>query len=207
MLRAFQEAKTALIESTMLAHPRKQAPTALTTGASGEAIGAVLEQLVHGVWQPLAFFSEHLCPAERKYSAFDRELLAKLLEGRTFTAYTDHKPLTFCMSKLSDPWTSRQQRHLAYISEFTTDIKHVQGKHNHVVDALSRATIDFIHEGLDYEAMAANRKVDPEVQVYRTALSSLQLEDIPYIHGGYIWSLLPHLFRVLNVHKLEQAII
>ena len=193
MLRAFQDAKRALIESTMLAHPCEQAPTALTTDASGEAIGAVLEQLVQGVWQPLAFFSKHLRPAERKYSAFDRELLALylgirhfryFLEGRTFTAYTDHKPLTFCMSKLSDPWTSRQQRHLAYISEFTTDIKHVQGKHNQVADALSRATIDFIHEGVDYEAMAADQKIDPEVQAYRTALSSLQLEDIPFGNKG-----------------------
>ena len=56
-------------------------------------------------------------------------------------AFTDHKPLTFCMAKTSDMWSSRQQRHLAYISEFTTDIRHVQGKNNHVADALSRATI------------------------------------------------------------------
>ena len=176
-LRAFQDAKTALIESTMLAHAREQALIALTTDASGEAIGVVLEQLVHGVWQPLAFFSKHLRLAERKYSGFDREILSLyleihhfryFLEGRTFTAYTDHKPLTFCMSKLLDPWTSRQQRHITYISEFTTDIKQVQRKHNHVANTLSRATINFIHEGVDFEGMAANQKVDPEVQAYCT---------------------------------------
>ena len=48
MLRAFQDAKAALIKSTMLAHPRKNAPIALTTDASGEAVGAVLQQMVHG---------------------------------------------------------------------------------------------------------------------------------------------------------------
>ena len=51
-------------------------------------------------------------PAEQKYSDFDRELLAMylairhlryFLEGRTFTLYTDHKPLTFAIAKVSDP--------------------------------------------------------------------------------------------------------
>ena len=76
MLMAFRYAKEALIKSTMLTHLRKEAPTALTTDASGEAVGTVLQQLVHGVWQPLALFRNHLRPAERKYSAFGRELLA-----------------------------------------------------------------------------------------------------------------------------------
>ena len=65
MLKAFREAKEALIKSTLLAHPRKKAPIALTTDASGEVVGAVLQQLVHGVWQPLAFFSKHLRLAEK----------------------------------------------------------------------------------------------------------------------------------------------
>ena len=88
------------------------------------------------------------------------------------------------MSKLSDPWTSRQQRHLAYISEFTTNIRHVHGKQNQVADALSRATIDFVQEGVDYEAMATSQKEDYEVQAYRTALSSLQLEGAPFGSKG-----------------------
>ena len=36
------------------------------------------------------------------------------------------------MAKISDPWSKRQQRHLSYISEYTTDIRHVQGKDNQV---------------------------------------------------------------------------
>ena len=48
----------------MLAHPCNEAPTASTTDALGEAVGAVLLQLVHGVSQPLAYFGKHLCPAE-----------------------------------------------------------------------------------------------------------------------------------------------
>ena len=107
--------------------------------ASNVRIGASLEQYVDVNWQPLAFYSRQLRPLEVKYSTFDRELLALylairhfryLLECRVFTVYTDHKPMVDAMFKVSDPWTARQQRHLAYISEFITDIKHISGKDN-----------------------------------------------------------------------------
>ena len=84
------------------------------------------------------------------------------------------------MAKISDPWTSRQQHQLAYISEYTTDIQHIQGKDNPVADALFRATLATIQEGIDYTAMANSQKNDPEVQAYCTADSSLKLEDIPF---------------------------
>ena len=193
MVKAFTHAKTALAGATMLTHPRRNAPTSLTVDASNLAVGAVLQQLVHGVWQPLAFFSKQLRPPEKKYSAFDRELLALylgvrhfryFLEGRAFIVYTDHKPLTFCMAKTSDPWSSRQQRHLAYVSEFTTDIRHVQGKDNHVADALSRTTINALHQGVDYAAMAASQREDPNVQAYRTAITRLRLEDVCFGPNG-----------------------
>ena len=136
MLKAFQDAKAALAEATMLTHPHKNAPTALVVDASNQAVGAALQQLVHGAWQPLAFFSKQLRPTEKKYS---RELLVLyldkhhfrymyFLEGQEFIVYMDHKPLTFCISKISDPWTNRQQQHLACISEFSTDIRQVKGK-------------------------------------------------------------------------------
>ena len=192
MVKAFHDTKKALADATLLSHPRQDAQTSLTTDASDLAVGAVLQQLVDGVWVPLAFFSQKLRPPERKYSAFDRELLALylgirhfryFLEGRQFIAFTDHKPLTFCMSKVSDPWSNRQQRQLSYISEFTTDIQHVPGKDNSVADTLSRATIADVHLGIDYGGMATAQQQDSEVQAYRTATSSLQVEDIPFGEG------------------------
>ena len=60
------------------------------------------------------------------------------LEARSFIAYTDHKPLTLAFAKVSDPWS---QQHLAYISEFTTDMRHIAGKDNNVADALSRTPV------------------------------------------------------------------
>ena len=187
MIKSFQDTKSALAMAAMLTHPRHNVPISLTVDASDHAVGAVLQQLVHGTWQPLGFFSKQLHPAEKKYSAFDRELLGLyqgirhfryFLEGRDFVAYTDHKPLTFCMAKISDPWSKRQQRHLSYISEYTTDICHVQGN---VADALSRASGNaVILEGVDYAAMATCQKNDPYAHAYLTAITSLQLEDIPF---------------------------
>ena len=84
------------------------------------------------------------------------------------------------MSKTSEPWSSRQQRQLSYISEFTTDIRHVKGKDNPVADTLSRATIAEAQLGIDYYSMATAQQQDPEVQVYHTTPSSLQLEDVPF---------------------------
>ena len=147
---AFNLTKEALSAATMLVHPHPSAPTSLTTDASDRGIGAVLEQFSSGSWKPLAFFSKAFSPAELKYSAFDRELLAVhasirhfkyFLEGRVFTVFTDHKPLTTALLKSTDPHNPCQSRQLAAIAEFTSDIRHVAGKSNLVADALSRRPV------------------------------------------------------------------
>ena len=48
MISTFNLTKEALASATMLAHPLTDAPTAVTVDASGVAVGAVLEQLIHG---------------------------------------------------------------------------------------------------------------------------------------------------------------
>lgn len=193
MMKAFVETKTALAAAVMLVHPLPEAPVALTVDASDIALGGVLEQLVGTTWQPLAFFSRQLRKPEKSYSAFDRELLALylgirhfryFLEGRAFTAFTDHKPLTFAMAKISEPWSARQQRQLSYISEFTTDIQHIEGKNNAVADALSRAEINALSTGINYKAMADCQASDYDVQAYRTAITGLVIKDIPFYNDG-----------------------
>jgi transposase InsO family protein len=67
-----------------------------------------------------------------------------ILEGRSFTIYTDHKPLVGALALVSDPWTARQCRHLAYVAEFTADICHVAGLENVAADALSRPPISSV---------------------------------------------------------------
>ena len=189
--KAFRQSKEALAKATMLVHPGHEAPTSLTVDASDVAVRAVLEQLIDGVWKPLASFSHQLRPPERKYSAFDRELLALylavrhfryFLEARSFIAYTDHKPLTLAFAKVSDPWSPRQQRHIAYISEFTTDVRHIAGKDNNVADALSRTPVHTVSTqvGIDYTAMAIAQQQDDEMKAYRTAITGLVLEDVKF---------------------------
>jgi hypothetical protein len=72
---AFVAAKRALANPVLLVHPSPLAPTRVTTDASGYAVGAELAQFIAGLWRPVAYFSKKMYDAEKKYSAFDRELL------------------------------------------------------------------------------------------------------------------------------------
>jgi hypothetical protein len=144
---AFAAAKTTLFAAVPLSHPAPGATLALAVDESDTHVGAALQQLENLAWRPLAFFSRKLSPTECRYSTFDRELLAAfsavrhfrfLLEGRQFRLLTDHKPLVTALSRLSPPWSARQQCQLAYLSEFTSDIRHTPGHANVVADALSR---------------------------------------------------------------------
>ena len=189
MDRAFVEARQALANTTMLRHPRPGAEIAMGADASGEAVGAVLQQRPRGggPWEPLAYFSKKLRPPEKRYSAFDRELLAvylgvrhfrHYLEGRDFPIFTDHRPLTFAMGKSSEPWSHRQARHLEYISQYSTDIRHVSGVDNTVADALSRAAIEEVRLGVDFTRMAELQQRDPETKAYRTAVTDLKWSEV-----------------------------
>ncbi len=173
MTDAFCKTKAALVHATMLTHPKPGATIGLTTDASDVGIGAVLQQWQNNKWQPLGFFSRQLRKPELKYSAFDKELLALYLairhykyylEGRSFVVYTDHKPLLSAMKKFSDSYSARQQRHLSFISEYTTDIRHIAGKDNPVADALSRVKINAIHDGINFQDLANDQRNDEGVQ-------------------------------------------
>ena len=61
-----------------------------------------------------------------------------MVEGRSFTLYTDHQSLVPALAKKSEPHTARQTYQLSNIAEFTTDIRYLEGKANVVADALSR---------------------------------------------------------------------
>ena len=144
---AFTKAKAALVAAVPLSHPAPGAVLSLAVDASDTHVGGVLQQLQGRAWQPLAFFSKKLSPTQVRYSTFDRELLAAfsavrhfrfLLEGRRFRLLTDHKPLVAAMSRVSPPWSARQQRQMAYLAEFTADFRHTPGATNVVADALSR---------------------------------------------------------------------
>ena len=200
---AFDKAKTALGNATLLHHPQPNAPTSLTVDASDKGIGATLEQRHGRVWVPLAFFSRKLSEAEKKYSAFDKELLAAysaikhfkyFLEGRKFTLYTDHKPLTSAIQSAADR-SPRQTRHLSFIAEFTTDIQHVKGRFNVVADTLSR--VHSVHYSVNaispeelskqnLDELAKDQLYSKEMNFYFTQETGLELRFLN-IEGTEIW--------------------
>ena len=65
-----------LANAALLVHPNPSASLNITCDASDFAVGGVLQQCVHNVWQSLSFFSKKLSPAGTRYSVLDRELLA-----------------------------------------------------------------------------------------------------------------------------------
>jgi transposase InsO family protein len=120
-----------------------------------------------------------------------------MLEGRPFTIYTDHKPLTQALHRSSEPWTARQCRQLSYVAEFTSDVRHVAGVDNVVANTLSRlppcqpgqtaaaasgpvstlAVVDATTSRLDYAAIAAHQQDRPEVAAM-ARFSSLRVRPV-----------------------------
>ena len=123
-------AKSVLASAALLEHSTNGCKLAITVDTSDFAVGSSLDQFRDGSWHPLAFFSKKLTTAERKYATFDRELLALYLgikqfhhyvEGRPFTAFTDHKPLVGAMTNAVDR-SPRQTRHLSFVAGFTNEV-------------------------------------------------------------------------------------
>lgn len=146
-IAAFDACRSALANTTMLAHPIKDAKLSLYVDASSISIGAVLHQYHNNKLEPLGFYSKGLTVTQKRYSTYDRELLSAynavryfrhFLSGRKFTIYTDHKPITFAFLQNPDKASPRQARHLDLIGQYTTDIRHISGTENIIADLLSR---------------------------------------------------------------------
>ena len=104
-----------------------------------------------------------------------------MVEGRQFAVFTDHKPLTRALTSRSEQHSPRQVRHLDFVSQFTSDIRHVQGAANPVADELSRIelnTLQFDH-GIDFEEMVKAQPNDPDLTAPLPSSSSLDLHTIP----------------------------
>ena len=190
---SFHAAKDALAKATLLSHPVPGATLQLMVDASDVGVGGVLQQFIDSTWQPLAFFSKRLQPAEVKYSTFGRELLATylsvkhfrhFLEGRSFAILTDHRALVSAVGSQSNNYSPREIRHLTFITEFTTDVQHVAGTANVVADALSRGSIDSVAPPpvVDFTALAQAQQVDPELEslLSKDRSTSLMLELVPW---------------------------
>lgn len=137
----FQRLKTSLSERMVLATVDHTQPFELFTDASSVALGAALMQNGKAV----EFFSKKLSPVEQRYSTYDREALAitaaikhfkPFILGVTFQVFTDHKPLTYWLTR--PPASERHARWLVQIQECSFSINHLPGTQNALADHLSR---------------------------------------------------------------------
>ena len=120
----------------------------MQTDASGFAIGAVLSQKQDdGSVRPVAYWSQKLVAAPRRYSATERELMAIVEAVRHWRSYlhgspfpvqlrSDHKPLVYLNSKAE--LGQRLGRWMEELCDLTFEITYVRGKDNAAADALSR---------------------------------------------------------------------
>ncbi len=102
------------------------------------------------------------------------------LEGRPFQLWTNHKPLILALNRVSPPTSGHQQRHLAFISEYTNQLVYVPGTSSMVADALSRLAAATTRTArvcaaitdrspLDLKDMALRQILCPQVQALRSS--------------------------------------
>ena len=193
---SFKRSKEMLMQATMLTHPDPACPLAITTDASEEAIGGVLEQFQDGSWRPLGFWSRTLKADKQKWTTFRRELYAVQqgirhfmteIESRNLTVYTDHKPLLGAFkSPVVQPHDPIAANQIHEVCNWTQDIRYLQGKSNFVADLLSRpnapmgaayrmpsaeqevASMETLTlETVSHKALAEAQKTCPEVKGHR----------------------------------------
>ncbi|GBP28090.1 hypothetical protein EVAR_21211_1 [Eumeta japonica] len=99
-----------------------------------------------------------------------------MLEARDFVIYTNHKPLCNPFKTRKDKSSPRQHRHLVFISQFSTDIRHISGRENVVADTLSR--IEQLDNMADFVKLVNTQESDAELKQILKDGSALQLQKI-----------------------------
>ena len=143
--KAFQELKTKLTTSPVLASPIEGGKYVLDTDACSHSVAAILHQEQDGVLKVISYASRVLQPSETSYCSTKLELLAAVyglkvyrhfLLCRSFILRTDNASLTYLM-RTPEP-LAQQSRWLNLISEYNFQIVHRAGVLNSAADALSR---------------------------------------------------------------------
>nr|XP_040580371.1 uncharacterized protein LOC121128834 [Lepeophtheirus salmonis] len=91
-----------------------------------------LHQLINSDSVPVGFYSKKLSEARRKYSTYDRELLAAylsvlhfkhIIERQAVPIFPDHRLLAEAFRSSKETISDRQQRYLSVITE---NVQHIQ---------------------------------------------------------------------------------
>lgn len=147
---AFEIAKNALQNDTLLVHYDSNRQLVLACDASPYGLGAVLSHIMDdGQERPIAYASRTLTAAEKNYSQLEKEALGVVfavnkfhnyLYGREFIIESDHRPLSFIFSNtkaISPTASSRIIRWTLTLSAYNFSIRHKAGRDLGNADALS----------------------------------------------------------------------
>uniref|UniRef100_A0A183SNG6 RT_RNaseH domain-containing protein n=1 Tax=Schistocephalus solidus TaxID=70667 RepID=A0A183SNG6_SCHSO len=108
--------------------------------------------------------------------------------NQDFTIFMDHKQLNLVLWPYSDKYNSREIDHLDFISQFTADIRHIDGTKSEVADMFFIPSLSALQlsQGIDLVAMAAEQRrvgCPGDELVILATISGLQLADVPLTTG------------------------
>ena len=145
-LAAFKTFIDAVCSPPVLALPKPDLPYSVDTDASEYGLGCTLFQTNEdGKRKPIGYWSRSLKPAEKNYSASERECLGVVwalltlrpyLQFEKFIVHTDHHALRWLLN-ITEP-SSRLTRWRLRLAEFDFEVHFGKGKENHHTDAFSR---------------------------------------------------------------------
>jgi hypothetical protein len=189
--RSFQQLKQLLTSAPILKIADPDKDYVVCTDACKEGLGGVLSQEGFVVCYESWKLKEH----EKNYATHDLELASIVhalrkwrhyLMGKKFELRTDHNGLKYLFDQPT--LNARQIRWLEFLCEYDFDIKHIKGKENKVVDALSRkvhelhaTTISMYRTELKdriVEAASANLQ-------YKRLVAKLQQRERPQTEEDY----------------------
>jgi ribonuclease HI len=163
--------------------PYFQNPFQVRCDASGVAIGVVLSQEDKHV----AYFSEKLNDAKKKYSTYDKEFYAVIqalkkwrhyLMPREFILYSDNHALQFITKQ--EKLNKKHAKWVEFMHNFTFVIKHISGNANKVADALSRRCLilqEFQVSTLGFEHLKEMYREDPDFKATYEACENPVMGD------------------------------
>jgi hypothetical protein len=180
VLNAVDALKRAVTEAPCLLPVDEEQPMRLEVDASGRAWAAVLLQRgPDALWHPCHYVSKLFNPAQRKYSATDRELVGVVSAARALAKYAqnnpncvvvnDHKAVSALMKRNPIELSALQARCLSLINDWGLRLEWTPGESVVVADALSRAWDHLAEEKLPDETAA---------EVHRLA-ALLHLDIVP----------------------------
>ena len=144
-IEAFQQLKVKCMTAPVFVFDDFMKPFLLETDASGDGLGAVLQQKqADGKYHPVAFASQALKGGEKRYHSSKLEFLAlkwavteqfrEYLLYQPFKVRTDNNPLMYIMT--TSNLDALGHRRVSALADFQMSIEYVQGADHKVADAL-----------------------------------------------------------------------